>query len=169
MNKCACIKGQSFDFALISVDHTKVLYQDMSVWMTGDKYYIPETYDIIMGIGSGKKISVKTGGLTEITSEMLGGLPDGVYCVKASSCMETYTRYKVHAFKIECCIMEYMSQLIEKRARDEEYVEVERIENLLTMAKHNAEVKNTTLAQSLLEEAKLSLEELNCNCNCLKR
>lgn len=145
-------------------------YEDMSDWMEGDKFVKPATYDIFIGVGAGgKKVTVKTEGITILTAEMLGmaKLADAVYCIRTEPiCTETYTRYRVVACNTECCIQEYMYQLAKKDAHDEEYQDVWKIESMLDMAKRKAEVKNAEEAAKMLEEAKTSIEELNCLCKC---
>ena len=143
------------------------------MWMEGHNYYIPESYDVWVstGGGGGRKVSVKTIGHTVIDAEALGTsgmLPDGAYCFRTESCADTMTRYKMNTCRLECCLQEYIYQLVSREAPESEYVNVEQIERLIDIAKHNASIKNVEYAMQVYEEAKTMIEDLNCNCKCLK-
>lgn len=173
MATCSCIKGNSFDFVLTHIDCSKMLYEDMSVWMEGHNYVFPDGYDVWIstGGGAGRRIRVKTLGHTVIDAESLGTsgmLPDGVYCFRAESCTDMMTRYKMNTCRLECCLQEYIYQMVSREAPESEYGDVEQIERLLDIARYNAEVKNPEYAMQVYEEAKTMIEDLNCNCKCLK-
>ena len=42
---CSCIKGK-YDFYINEINCDKILYEDLSLWMEGDNYTIPEKYEI---------------------------------------------------------------------------------------------------------------------------
>ncbi len=170
MTQCYCIRSGKYDFILTAIDCSTLSYEDMSDWQEGDKYYKPDSYDIFIGIGSGgKRVSVKTEGVTLIPVESLGmaKLQDSVYCIKTETmCTEAYVRYRVVACGVECCIQDYIYDLVKRRAPNNEYATIWRIQSVLDMAKRSAEIKNAEEAQGLLTAAKEEIEELNCNCKC---
>jgi len=170
MSKCHCIRSGKFDFILNAIDCSTLSYEDMSDWQESEKYEKPEYYDIFLGIGSGgKKVRVKAEGVTIITAEEIGmaTLVDSVYCIKTETmCTEAYIRYRVVACKTECCIQDYVYDLVKRKAPNYEYKDIWRIQSVLEMSKASAERKNAEEAMSLLEAVKEEMEELNCNCKC---
>ena len=91
---CSCIKGK-YDFYINEINCDKILYEDLSLWMEGDNYTIPEKYEIefynLDSAGESillKKIEVSGLGITDISKLLL--LKDGVFEVKTVSCQNTY-------------------------------------------------------------------------------
>lgn len=170
MSKCYCIRSGKFDFVLKAIDCSTLSYEDMSDWQEGEKYEKPTTYNIFLGIGSGgKKISVKTEGLTIINAEDVGmnSFADAVYCVKTETmCTEAYIRYRVVSCRVECCIQDYVYSLVKRKAPNHDYSDIWRIQGILDMARMSADRKNAEEAKGLLEAVKEEIEELNCNCKC---
>lgn len=168
--RCGCIVNRLFDFNLEPVGCRVLRYQDLSTWVNGPGYEKPATYDIIISVnGGGRNVTVKTEGITELKNEDLGfsgDLPNALITVKIASCEDDYYRYRIVACKLDCCIDQYIYQLIERNARDSDYEEIERVQRLLDFAKRNAEDKNIDAAKKLLEEAEDAMKELNCNCKC---
>lgn len=157
------------------MDCKTILYEDMSSWMGGTNYYKPEFYEVwISQGGAGRRLEVKTEGHTKITTEALGLgddgiLPEGAYCFKTESCNGVkYTRYRMNTCRLECCLQEYIYQLVHRDAQSNDYEIVEQIERLLDISRHNASINNIEYAIKVYEEAKTTIEDLNCNCNCLK-
>lgn len=147
----------------------------MSIWMKGENYFIPETYDLYIsrgGAGAGIKVTVRTKGQTQIDAEALGTsgkLMDGGFCFRTQEfCPGSYTRYRMNTCRLECCLQEYISELVERSARDSQYEVVQQIERLISISKREAEIGNIEYALSVYEEAKQAVEDLNCNCKCLK-
>jgi hypothetical protein len=172
LKKYACIKGNSYDFKITQISRDVILYEDMSVWMVGDNYYMPETYEVFISqVGGGMKVVVNTKGITRIEGKQVGsavGFIDGTYCFSTVPCGTTFTRYKLLAWGLECCLSEYVYQLVENRSQDHEYEEYEKIERLIGVARYNAEIGNIEMANNVYAEAKTAIEDLNCNCKCLK-
>lgn len=170
MGKCSCIKNNRFDFVLRSNGCDALTYEDMSEWEDGPNYEKPATYDIVFSMsGGGRRLTVKADGVNHWTPEQLGfegTIPEGIICIKVETCEDTYIRYRLNACKTQCCLDQYVYQLIEKDARDSDFVKVERIQRLLGMAERDAERKNIEHSRVMFEEVKSSLEELNCNCKC---
>lgn len=170
MSKCYCIRSGKFDFILNAIDCNTLSYEDMSEWQEGEKYEKPVSYDIFIGIGTGgRRVRVKTEGVTLISSEEIGmtSFVDSVYCIKTETiCTESYIRYRLVACRTECCIQDYIYDLIKKKAPNHEYADIWRIQGMLEMAKRSAEIKNAEESMYLLSAVKEEIEELNCNCKC---
>lgn len=174
MEKRGCIKGENFDFIITHIDCQGFVYEDASIWMTGPNYKLPEYYDVFIGRGSGAgiKVSVRTEGHTVIRAETLGTsgvLPDGLWCIRSQKfCPHQFTRYRMMTCRLECCLQEYISGLYKSSARDGDFERVRQIEDLVAIAKHSAEVGNVEQAIKTYDEARQAVEDLNCECKCLK-
>lgn len=170
MQKCYCIRSGKFDFVLKAIDCSTLSYEDMSDWQENEKYEKPETYNIYLGIGTGgKKVSVKAEGITIIKAEDIGmsSFADSVYCIKTETiCTEAYIKYSVIACRTECCIQDYVYDLVKRKSPNYEYEDIWRIQGMLDMAKANALRKNAEMAKEMLDAVKEEIEELNCNCKC---
>lgn len=171
MGKCACIVNRQFDFILEPNGCNELRYQDMSKWEEGPNYEKPVSYEInISTAGAGRNVQVKTDGVTGISAEQIGygggPIPDVLICIKVETCDDSYIRYRYLTCKVQCCLDQYVRQLREKNARDSEYVEVDRLQQLLLIVKSAAETGDIQFAQEAYEEVKNAVEEMFCDCKC---
>ncbi len=162
MVNCHCIKGR-YDFELLASSKDDLIYQDLSLWMGGDHYLLPEQYDITIippGNRSGALVSVHTGKSTRITSEDTGfQFEDGVYCFRADSCGVSYTRYKGIFPYIECCLLKARVLLWETKRE-----QLEDVMEMLDSLKVKVELQDLTGAQDVLQVIKIKLHNLKCDC-----
>ena len=56
---CGCIKGK-YDFYINEINCDKILYQDLSLWMEGENYVVPDTYEVeFYSLSGGEKTLIK--------------------------------------------------------------------------------------------------------------
>lgn len=163
MADCSCIKNNYFFYAE-AIDRKKILYQDLSEWMEGATYEIPETYEVTVvppGQSTGYELTLLVESTNEITKDDIGKIKDGVYCFITTSCGVEYKRSVAIFPYIECCVKQAWATL------DVSYADqIREIERYLKLTKINAELNNVKLANSSLKIAKKLLENLKCDCNC---
>jgi hypothetical protein len=176
MNKCSCIKGE-YNFLIDVRGCDSLMYQDRSLWMESGVHIIPVTYevDIKLPTSGNIKVEVATVGFTELNSALLYGtssklgMPDGLYCFSTDSCHKTYSRNWLNTCGLECCVDDYLTKIIGDKDRQEDIDKLYVIEKLIKSAKYSAENGMKERSISLYKEAKVSIEDLNCDCNCLKK
>ena len=146
---CSCIKN-NFDFYLTEVACRHILYTDLSVWMTGDRYSTPSEYDIEI---EGNKYTVKTAGVTKLD------LKDGVYPFIVQSCDKIYTRWAAVTAKLQCCLDAYIVD--NEFPNKEKALEAQR---LIDGVKIYAAFNKPDIAKDYYKAAKKLIEHLNCDC-----
>ncbi len=158
---CSCIKGK-FDFYISEIACDKILYQDLSVWMSGENYAIPETYDIeVYSLEDGvkslvNKISVSSLGITDISK--LLPIYDAVYEIKTISCQNTYIKWAAVLPKLQCCLDKYM-------ASDEyDMYKHREAERLLNGSRTSALFNQPKQAVEYYKMGKSLIDKLNCDC-----
>lgn len=164
---CSCIKNNNYDFSLSYPSCYSLIYSDLSEWMTGEHYVIPDIYtiEITPPEYSTKSISVKTFGATKITSNDLFGaeglcISDGIYCFKIDNCQDILTKYKAITCKLEC----RKDNLVLKANSSEDWENVRKVESLIYSIHANANNGNYREANSEYKFAKKILDNLNCDC-----
>lgn len=164
---CSCIKNNNYDFSLNYPSCYSLIYSDLSEWISGEQYVIPETYNIEVTPPEypSKLISVKTLGSTKITSEDLFDaeglcISDGVYCFKIDNCQDILTKYKAVTCKLEC----RKDNLIIKASSSEDWENIRKIESLIYSVHANANNGNYREANLEYKFAKKILDNLNCEC-----
>jgi len=162
-NNCSCIKGK-FDFYINEVNCDKILYQDLSLWMSGDNYKVPNFYEVEIydldkdGCATTliKKIEVCTIGVTDISK--LVQLSDGVYELRVKSCQNTYKRWTAIVAKLQCCLDKYL-------ASDEYDVDkYQEADRLLNGARTTASFDQPKESLAFYKKAKKLIDKLNCDC-----
>lgn len=106
MIQCSCIKGV-YDCRVTPVSADKIIYDDLSNWMEDGYYVLPDDYKITVTTpgGSEYELSALPKASTILTNEDLGSQWfDGIYCFKAESCGEIYTKNVALLFKVQCCV-----------------------------------------------------------------
>ncbi len=159
---CGCIKGK-YDFYINEINCDKILYQDLSLWMEGENYVVPDTYEVEFYSLSGgektliKKIEVKGVGITNIAD--LLPISDAVYEVKTVSCQNTYYKWVAVLPKLQCCLDKYL-------ASDEYDIEKHReAERLLNGTRTTALFNQPNQAVEYYKMAKKLIDRLNCDCS----
>ena len=158
---CGCIKGK-YDFYINEINCDKILYQDLSLWMEGENYVVPDKYEIEVYSQSGgtktliKKIEVNGLGITDISKLLL--LKDAVYELKVVSCQNTYYRWVAVLPKMQCCLDKYMAS--------EEYdlYKHREAERLLNGARTTALFNQPKQAVEYYKMAKKLIDRLQCDC-----
>lgn len=164
MVNCHCIKGR-YNFEVLASDRKNIIYQDLSEWMAGDHYLLPDTYNLQI-IPPGKKspgamVQATVGVSVRFTSEQLGfELEDGVYCFRVESCGVTYTRYKGIFPEIDCCLTKARVLLWETKRE-----QIEDILEMLDSLKVKIELQDLTGAEDVLRIIKIKLYNLKCDCS----
>lgn len=160
---CSCVKGK-FEFYINEINCDKILYQDASLWMEGENYTIPSTYEIELYnldtagenlfIG---KIQVSGLGITDI-SKSLSLFKDGVYEIKYTSCQNTYKRWVAILPKLQCCLDRYLaSEEYDKNKHRE-------AQRLLDGARTTASFNQPKKAVEYYKMAKKMIDALKCDC-----
>lgn len=162
-SSCSCIKGK-YDFYINEVNCDKILYQDSSIWMEGENYSIPSTYEISFynldttenGLLIGK-IQVSGLGITDI-SKSLSSLKDGIYEIQTTSCQNTYKKWVAIMPKLQCCLDKYFaSEEYDKNKHKE-------AQRLLDGARVTASFNQPQKAVEYYKMAKKLIDALKCDC-----
>ncbi len=159
---CSCIKGK-YDFYINEINCDKILYEDLSLWMEGDNYTIPASYEIeIYNLDSAggnillKKIEVSGLGITDISKLLL--LKDGVYEIKAVSCQNTYKKWVAIVPKLQCCLDKYLVSDEYDRLKHQE------AQRLIDGARTTAMFNQPKKAIEFYKMAKKLIDALKCDC-----
>lgn len=160
---CSCIKG-NFNFYINEINCDKILYQDASLWMEGENYTIPSSYElsfynldtaaesVLVG-----KIQVSGLGITDI-SKSLPSLKDGIYEIETSSCQNTYKKWIAIMPKLQCCLDRYLaSEQYDKNKHKE-------AQRLLDGARTTASFNQPKKAIEFYKMAKKLIDALKCDC-----
>lgn len=169
MGTCNCIQGL-YDFDIKVKDCRSLLYQGFAIWDT-----IPESYSlqVIAPNGTESNVEVITKGFTELNSIVLNNtadklaLADGIYCFTVENCGKSYKRHWLNTCTLECCVEDYIIKMLTDCEKDD-IDEINKIERLIEAAKYSAINNMKERSIDLYTEAKISIEDLNCDCKCLK-
>lgn len=163
---CACIKKevQGFDFAINTFDCKAIIVTDLTNWMVGDSYKVPENYSVTVTLPNQSKVEVsfKGNSTTKITAKELSGsecLLDGIYCFKTESCGYTYTRNKAIVCTLRCKLDNFIS-------KSNDFVEITRLENLINLIEVDAEMGRELNAKELFKIVDKELDKHSCTCTC---
>lgn len=166
MNNCSCIKG-NYNFKLEHLGCNLMLYRDLSVWMTGSGYVIPDTYTLkitLPGRTVPISIQVKTNDINKITPEDLNlrgsSFPDGIYCFEVVSCDNVYQKYRANTCELECCLDNFVTQIPSEKDYKIAYDLDMHIHTIKTLAERGASEK----AKSQYSVAQKIIQNFNCNC-----
>lgn len=168
MTDCGCVK-ENFDFTLHSLDSNTLVYQDMSVWMEGDEFSIPDNYNVSIlapSKGEGNDVTLSVNSQTSITSKNLFGsseltsLPDGIYCFTLENCGTKFQRSKAVLYSLECCLQSFKASA----NTDKDFDRIRKLELYLDSVRINTELGKTQKALEFYDRAKRELSNLNCNC-----
>lgn len=159
---CSCIKGK-YDFYINEINCDKILYEDLSLWMEGDNYTIPEKYEIefynLDSAGESillKKIEVSGLGITDISKLLL--LKDGVFEIKTVSCQNTYKRWIAIMPKLQCCLDKYLASDEYDKLKHQE------AQRLMDGARTTAMFNQPKKAIEFYRMAKKLIDVLKCDC-----
>lgn len=164
---CSCIKGK-FDIILDSLNSKTLLYQDISEWMSGARYQLPETYTVQVKSPHSKEffdVEVPTKGYKTLTAKDLGigsdgsCLQEGIYSFKTVSCGESYLLYKAITPDLECRLRCMLTQGIDP-------MRVAELTTQLKSVAYNAERDLIKEANSILKIVKREIDLVECNCSC---
>lgn len=166
---CSCIKGL-FRFNINTYNSEFFIYEDISDWMTEEYYVIPEKYTIqILPPGYTESISldVYTNRVNMITPSDIGInsllLPDGIYCIKTTSCGVSYTKNVAITAKLECANKKLLLRAIETK-KQSDYDLVNKLDMMIDSIKIYASKDMPIEAQKLYTYVKDELNRLNCIC-----
>lgn len=161
-DKCSCIKGQ-YDFFINEINCDKILYQDNSLWMTGDNYVIPNTYELdILSFNKDsdatllKTITVNGLGITDISKSL--PIKDGVFQFRLTSCQNTYTKTVAILPKLQCCIDRYLSSEEYDISKHKEAA------RLMESTRITASFNQPNKAIDFYKMAKKKIDALKCDC-----
>jgi hypothetical protein len=165
-NDCSCIKkeAQAFDFVLNTYDCKALVITDLSNWMTGDSYTIPDKFDVTITLPNQSRVDVLFAGnsTTKIYSRGLTNtecLPDGIYCFSTYSCGYNYERVKAVVCTLRCKLDDLIS-------KSDDYEEITRLENLISSIEVSAELGLEQQAKELFKIADKELSKHSCTCYC---
>mgnify|MGYP001483834900 CR=1 FL=1 len=169
MSTCSCIKreDQAFDFVINTYDCKAIIITDLTNWMEGDGYIIPETFDITINLPNKSTVpgSFRANSTTKIFAKDLGGgecLQDGIYCFKVESCGYYYSRNKA----VVCTLMCKLDNYISKADKDEDWVNITKLSNLIDSIEINAEMGQELTAKELFKIVDKELNKHSCTCYC---
>jgi len=169
MSNCSCIKreDQAFDFVINTYDCKAIIITDLTNWMEGDGYVIPDTFDVTITLPNKSTVpgSFKANSTTKIFSRDLGGgecLQDGIYCFKTNSCGYDYSRSKAVVCTLRCKLDNYIS----KADKDEDWVNITKLSNLIDSIEVNAEMGQELTAKELFKIVDKELNKHSCTCYC---
>lgn len=162
-SKCSCIKGQ-YDFFINEVTCDKILYQDNSLWMSGDNYEIPTVYEIeVLDFDKEtkdakllKKTEVNGLGMTDISKSF--SIKDGIYQFKISSCQNTYFKTVAILPKLQCCLDRYLA------SEDYDQFKHKEAARLLEAVRVTASFDQTSKSIDFYKMAKKKIDSLKCDC-----
>jgi hypothetical protein len=160
---CSCIQG-NYGYHVEAIDKDTIIYQDLSEWVEGVGYELPESYILNVttpGSSTPTPIDVSVSNTNRIPGNQLSGICDGVYCFQTTSCGITYSKFSAIFPNLDCCVKQAWATL---DSRFDE--QIREIESQLKRAKINAELDNPTDASNNLKIAKKLLENLKCDCDC---
>lgn len=106
MTNCSCIKGV-FDFLVLGYDLENLIYQDLSEWMIGDHYLVPDTYILTITSPKGSVAQVEVGTKCSTRIEQKDTkfcFNDGIYTFSVESCGKTYSKTVGIFPTLECCL-----------------------------------------------------------------
>ena len=157
---CYCIKGKDgFLFLIEDISCSKVLYTDLSTWMTDSPYIIPESYEIEVGLSDSstlKKVEVFTNKVTDLTEILC---KDGIYKIVVKSCQHTYSHFVAVQSQLKCCLDTYMA------SNDYDVEKATEINRLIKLAAVNARAGRVNESKNYYNDAKRAIEKLNCDCH----
>ena len=163
---CACIKKevQAFDFSINTYDCKTIIATDLTNWMDGDGYQIPENYTVTVTLPNQAKVDVsfKGGSTTKISSKDLSGhecLLDGIYCFRTESCGYNYSRSKAVVCTLRC----KLDNLISK---SDDYEEITKLSNMIDLIEVDAEMGRELNAKKLFKIVDKELDRHSCTCTC---
>jgi len=158
MTNCSCIKGD-FNFKILASDFTDIIYQDLSEWMEGDHYLLPESYFVEV-IPPGKKTGDKYEVFVNHSSRIkLPCVRDGIYTFRVESCGTIFER-RVGIFpEMECCLLKAKVQGFDIDSLIE-------ISYMIDELKIQIELGSTLSAKDTLEILNKKLRNIKCDCGC---
>lgn len=173
MSRCACIKKREFDIAVSHKGCEFLVLEDQSVWVSGDGFSKPSTYNVtikVLSRGVEVTLPISTEKKTFLTSKELFNsldskcLPDDIYCITTESC-----GYKLTINRAYLCNLEVkINELVYKYAEDMDSEQRDIITDLKLKAesiKINAEQGNLEIAKRLFKSVKDKLKSYHCD-NC---
>ena len=164
---CSCIKreDQSFDIITTTYGCKAIVITDISNWMMGDNYSIPENHEveIVLPNKNSVKANIKPNSTTKIFSKDLFGtscLPDGIYCFKTESCGYSYSRNKAITCTLRCKLDDFISK------EGVSWEEINKLENMVDLVEISAEMGNEISANELYNIVSKELDKHSCSCYC---
>jgi hypothetical protein len=165
---CSCIVKGYFNFHLSSITNEALIYEDASVWATGEDYVFPTTYslDIKTPVGAIYTVEVNASGKNRIDSTTLGlganlTFMDGIYCFTLENCGKIYSKSKAYTPNSECCIL----NLLSRAKTDIDFEIIQRLSFYLKSVHINSELKKEELATEFFQKLQKEFQLLNCNCD----
>lgn len=175
---CGCIK-KDYNFALSSMDSKTLLYQDLSIWMQGPQFTIPETYVVGITLPTMKEpvyVRLSTQNISMLTSVELMNtttpqdLPDGIYCFivdenssKEGYCGTSFMRTRAVTQGLECCRDSILAMAPSSPQSIPDTIQL--LDFYIDATKVNAELGKDLKAQEFYQLAKDLCKQWNCDCN----
>lgn len=162
---CSCIKG-IFDFQILGYDKYNVIFQDLSQWMEGDHYLIPDSYAVTIEspLGSKAIVSVSTTNSTRVEQKDTNFcFIDGVYTFSVESCGKIYTKSVAIFPELECCLdvaLIKLPHLVDELLKMQLDLQVMKASVLLG--------DNVTAKESLMV-LRRKIKNLECDCTSCKK
>lgn len=166
---CSCIKreDQSFDIIINTYDCKGLVITDLTNWMEGDGYVIPNKHKVTVTLPSNTKVDIDIipNSTTKISATDLGGgecLSDGIYCFYTESCGYNYSRNKAVVCTLRCKLDNYIS----KANTNEDWDNITKISNLINLIEVDAEMGNEINAKEMFKIVDKELDKHSCTCYC---
>jgi hypothetical protein len=157
----------NYDFIFSYIDCKKLIYQDVSSWVSNVK---PTSYIVNItfpGFDTGVDVEVFTDKANVFNAEDLLGnknfsFTDGVYCFKYSNYGNEYIRNSANTCKLSCKLDHLIAQADLNDIKD--FEQIQHIEFLLDSVKVNARFNKPEKAIEFLTKAADELSCIKCKC-----
>jgi len=166
---CSCIKreDQSFDFIINTYDCRSLVITDLTNWMIGDGYVLPETHSVTVTLPTQSKVDIKIipNSVTSVSANILGFgecLKDGIYGFYTESCGYNYSKVKAVVCTLRCKLDNYISKATNK----EDWDNITKISNLIDLIEIDAEMGNEINAKEMFKIVDKELDKHSCTCYC---
>lgn len=159
---CSCIKGK-LDFSILEVSNNKFTMTDISDWMLGGRYSVPQTFEVeVIPPSSTSGAMVNAIPYQSVTvDDSTVSIKDGVYTFKTTSCGVEFSVFKLVIPKMRCCLDQAWATV-----EDKFYPNLEEVERYLRATNIAVEFNQVSEAYSNFKIAKQLFDNVKCDCSC---
>lgn len=171
MSQCGCLRKKGFDLQLGFRDCKTILLTDISKWIEGPGYALPESITVSVQIpynGNSIEVVIPRGGTRVLTAkELLNSseeqcLPDGVYCISTESCGTFHQINRAFLCSTQCQV----DTIRAAGTKVDDFRDTARFQEMIDGIRINAEQGKSDKAGRLIQLLKQQLEKFNCACAC---